>query len=92
MLKYVRLCSMANSARLLVALALPAARGFTFQGSNFRRIILRASSDNAFDGYSSKVAFMFPGQGAQYVGMCKDVVQNVPAAAELFKKASSILG
>jgi len=42
--------------------------------------------------YSSEVAFCFPGQGAQYVGMCKAVVETVPKAKELFEKASAILG
>jgi len=41
---------------------------------------------------SHKVAFCFPGQGAQYVGMCKEVVETVPVAADLFTKASEILG
>jgi len=52
---------------------------------------LRAS-DNDFDGFSSKVAFMFPGQGAQFVGMCGDVVNDVPSAKALFDQASEILG
>jgi [acyl-carrier-protein] S-malonyltransferase len=50
------------------------------------------TSDTDFDGYSSKVTFMFPGQGAQFVGMCGDVVKDVPKAKELFDKASEILG
>jgi len=37
-------------------------------------------------------AFLFPGQGAQTVGMCKELVEEVPAAKELFAKASDILG
>lgn len=49
-------------------------------------------SDTEFDKFSSKVAFMFPGQGAQFVGMCGDVVKEVPKAKELFDKASTILG
>ncbi|KAL7580113.1 hypothetical protein ACA910_012874 [Epithemia clementina (nom. ined.)] len=53
---------------------------------------LRSASDNDFDGFSSKVAFMFPGQGAQFVGMCSDVVKEVPKAKELFDEASEILG
>lgn len=53
---------------------------------------LAGSGDNAFDDFSHEVAFCFPGQGAQYVGMCKDVVEAVPKAAELFETASSILG
>jgi len=35
---------------------------------------------------------MFPGQGAQVVGMAKGVTDECPAAKELFTKASAILG
>ena len=35
---------------------------------------------------------MFPGQGAQFVGMCADVCKEVPAAKALFDEASEILG
>eukprot|EP00529_Nitzschia_sp_RCC80_P031471 CAMPEP_0113486062 /NCGR_PEP_ID=MMETSP0014_2-20120614/24803_1 /TAXON_ID=2857 /ORGANISM="Nitzschia sp." /LENGTH=361 /DNA_ID=CAMNT_0000379723 /DNA_START=96 /DNA_END=1181 /DNA_ORIENTATION=- /assembly_acc=CAM_ASM_000159 len=51
-----------------------------------------AGSDSDFDDFSAKVAFMFPGQGAQFVGMCSDVVNDVPAAKALFDEASDILG
>lgn len=52
-----------------------------------------AASDTDFDTtLSSKVAFMFPGQGAQFVGMCKEVVNEVPKAKALFDEASAILG
>lgn len=37
-------------------------------------------------------AFVFPGQGAQFVGMGKDLYDNVPMAKELFEKANDILG
>ncbi|MBK3518782.1 ACP S-malonyltransferase [Carboxylicivirga marina] len=37
-------------------------------------------------------AFVFPGQGAQYVGMGKDLYDNSPMAKELFEKANEILG
>lgn len=39
-----------------------------------------------------KTAFLFPGQGAQTVGMGADVAQAFPAAAALFDKANNILG
>jgi len=36
-------------------------------------------------------AFIFPGQGAQYVGMGKDLCDNFPQAKEVFDKANAIL-
>ena len=49
-------------------------------------------SDSEFDGVEPKTVFMFPGQGAQAVGMGAEVAAEVPAAAELYAKASEILG
>lgn len=37
-------------------------------------------------------AFVFPGQGAQFVGMGKDLYENHPEAKEMFEKANEILG
>ncbi|NDV58518.1 ACP S-malonyltransferase [Bacteroides sp. 519] len=37
-------------------------------------------------------AFVFPGQGAQFSGMGKDLYENHPLAKELFEKANDILG
>ncbi|HAN17638.1 MAG: [acyl-carrier-protein] S-malonyltransferase [Bacteroidetes bacterium GWC2_33_15] len=37
-------------------------------------------------------AYVFPGQGAQFVGMGKDLYEKYPVAKELFEKANQILG
>lgn len=39
-----------------------------------------------------KVAFVFPGQASQYVGMCREFLSDYPAAGEMFDNAASILG
>ncbi|XP_048140222.1 malonyl CoA-acyl carrier protein transacylase isoform X2 [Rhodamnia argentea] len=51
----------------------------------------KAVDDGLFLDYKASTAFLFPGQGAQAVGMGKDA-QSVPAAAELYIKAKDILG
>lgn len=51
-------------------------------GSNLRFALL----------YALQVSFMFPGQGAQFVGMCGELCNEVPAAKALFDQASEILG
>ena len=37
-------------------------------------------------------AFVFPGQGAQFVGMGKDLYDNYPLARELMQQANEVLG
>lgn len=39
-----------------------------------------------------KTAFVFPGQGSQYVGMGKDFYDNYPVARNVFDKAEEVLG
>lgn len=40
----------------------------------------------------SRIAFLFPGQGAQHVGMGKKLHEQYPAVRELFAQANRILG
>lgn len=39
-----------------------------------------------------KTAFLFPGQGAQAVGMGKELYEQLPAARSLFDRANEVLG
>ena len=39
-----------------------------------------------------KKAYVFPGQGSQFIGMGKDLYESNPQAKELFDQANSILG
>src|SRR5262245_45725111 len=39
-----------------------------------------------------RVAFLFPGQGAQTVGMAKALCESLPAAQRLFDEAAGVLG
>lgn len=40
----------------------------------------------------ARIAFLFPGQGAQHIGMGQQIAEAYPAAAALFARASEILG
>jgi len=40
----------------------------------------------------TKIAFLFPGQGAQTVGMGQALCESLPAARKLFDRASGVLG
>src|SRR4030042_4583759 len=41
---------------------------------------------------SMKIAFVFPAQGSQYVGMGKEIHEKFDVASEIFKEASDVLG
>lgn len=39
-----------------------------------------------------KIAYVFPGQGSQWVGMAKELFNNSPPARAIFEEADSVLG
>ena len=41
---------------------------------------------------SRRIAFVFPGQGSQYVGMGAELIARSPAAAEAYERADAALG
>lgn len=90
----ILLLSLASSARQCSAFIPSVARSRASVARSQRAELFRTfmSSDSEWDDYSSKVTFMFPGQGAQFVGMCGDVCKETPAAKSLFDEASEILG
>lgn len=40
---------------------------------------------------SNKIAFLFPGQGTQYIGMGKELYENIPECKELIDRGEEIL-
>ncbi len=50
--------------------------------------ILRPNTKNRM----TKIAYIFPGQGSQSVGMGKDLFDNFPASREIFQEADDALG
>jgi [acyl-carrier-protein] S-malonyltransferase len=50
------------------------------------------SEESKIQNPKSKIAYIFPGQGSQTVGMGKDLYDNFPAAREVFEEADDALG
>jgi len=40
----------------------------------------------------SKIAFVFSGQGSQYIGMGREIIENFKASSDIFDEASDVLG
>merc|ERR1719313_27140 len=81
--------------RSVFALLTAGASGYSLGGALRATTRVRAltmAADDEFAGVAPKTVMMFPGQGAQAVGMGKEAAAAVPAAAELYAKAKDILG
>eukprot|EP00798_Chlamydomonas_sp_ICE-L_P016179 gene16179-22339_t len=83
-----------STGKMLLSRTMNRAMAPASRPSVARRYAVRvaAGADDAFASYKPTVAAFFPGQGAQTVGMAKDLAAEVPAAKALFDKASEILG
>ncbi len=68
----VAVCSFGVCSLLLPAAAAARARGISSRDGDGMRM-----SDTDFAEYDSKVTFMFPGQGAQYMGMAAEICDEV---------------
>src|SRR6204780_1249631 len=57
-------------------------------------MMTEASNGHSADAsqVSSAIAFIFPGQGSQAVGMGKDLAENYPIARQTFEEADDALG
>ena len=53
---------------------------------------LKEESLDILNSMKAKIAFVFPGQGSQYVGMGKQLYDASPAARRIFEQADAILG
>ncbi|CAL5225372.1 g8177 [Coccomyxa viridis] len=70
----------------------PSVRGLRTRTTALQTATEQVATETKFTNLKPHTAFLFPGQGAQTVGMAKDVVEEVPAAKDLFMQASDILG
>ncbi len=52
---------------------------------------MSGTDQSQIENRKSKIAFVFPGQGSQAVGMGKDLAENFPAARQIFEQADDAL-
>lgn len=50
------------------------------------------STVNALHGNSMKIALLFPGQGSQFTGMCRSLINDFPYVKRYFDEANELLG
>jgi [acyl-carrier-protein] S-malonyltransferase len=50
------------------------------------------SGESKIENPNSKIAYVFPGQGSQAIGMGKELFDNFPAAKQVFEEADEALG
>ena len=66
-----------------------ALKGFDAEGSSWNALIAHGVFHGV--GKVGKVAFLFPGQGSQYVNMLKDLCEVEPIAAQTFAEADRVM-
>ena len=90
---YVRNAVITKVARSCPSKPLPVGEepkaGRALMGRGLREVIVDTERHNQL---VDRVAFVFPGQGAQNVGMGSDLYQSSPAAREVFDTADKVLG
>lgn len=82
-----------TATRVFAVMLLPRLHAFVAHVAvGVRSLSALRASDDAFAEYSAATTFLFPGQGAQSLGMGVEVAASVPAAKALYEQASEILG
>ncbi|CAG8716783.1 4138_t:CDS:10, partial [Cetraspora pellucida] len=75
----------------MFAIAFFRAHSRSFAFSSIRAVQIRTAM-NRSGLEKSQCAILFPGQGAQYVGMGKDLYSEYPSARRVFEEADDVLG